>query len=247
MKRVSVCMATYNGENYIFDQINSILSQLNDDDELLISDDSSSDSTIAIIKSFSDSRIKLFENSGFNNHIKNFEFVLSKSIGRYIFMSDQDDLWQSNKVSLCLQALKSSNLVNSDCVLINAKNEIISDSLFLKLNSSAGFLKNFIKNSYVGCCMAFDRKILDLCLPFPPYINSHDTWIGLVAECFGKTIFLKEPLIRLRRHGFNFSDHAGQDTFLTNKSPFRLSEILFARFILLYSIINRFIHVKIKS
>ena len=94
---VSVCMTTYNGEKFIREQIASILCQLQDHDELIISDDGSTDSTIEIVNSLGDVRIKFYQNC-FKNVVKNFEFTISKAVGDYIFLSDQDDIWHRNKV-----------------------------------------------------------------------------------------------------------------------------------------------------
>ena len=89
----SVCMATYNGEKYIAAQIISILAQIGPDDELIISDDGSTDKTVEIIKTFRDPRIKLYQDHVFRDPIKNFQHALTKSSGRYIFLADQDDVW----------------------------------------------------------------------------------------------------------------------------------------------------------
>lgn len=242
--RISVCIATYNGEKYLKTQLDSILTQLSSDDELVISDDSSTDNTIQIIKSYNDTRIRLFEGLTFRNHIKNFEYALSKAKGEFIFMADQDDIWAQKKVDLCLDLLKKHDLVNSDCILIDANEKVLNTSYFKFINSRPGFIKNLIKNSYVGCCMAFKRKILDDALPFPKNINSHDTWIGLVGEMFYSTSFIDEPLVNLRRHGNNFSAHSNGDTFLMYQSPFPLYVILIARIKLSYSLLKRFIYVK---
>jgi glycosyltransferase involved in cell wall biosynthesis len=157
---VSVCIATYNGEKFIRKQVISILNQLNSDDEVIISDDSSSDSTISIIKSLNDNRIKIFENNKFRNHIKNFEFALSKSSGKFIFLSDQDDIWVDNKVKICLEELKKFNLIVTDCKYINGDDEVIYNSYFKFINAQKGLIKNYIKNTILGCCMSFDRSIL---------------------------------------------------------------------------------------
>ena len=103
---ITVCLAAYNGEKYIEEQINSILCQLSLNDELLISDDGSTDKTIKIISDLNDPRIKLFKNN-FKSVQKNFEFLLQNSIGEIIFLSDQDDIWEKNKISEFSQVLRS--------------------------------------------------------------------------------------------------------------------------------------------
>lgn len=90
---ISVCMPTYNGEKFIRIQLESILSQLGNDDEIVISDDSSTDKTVEITKSFNDSRIHLLENNTFHSPIYNLENALKNAKGDFIFLSDQDDEW----------------------------------------------------------------------------------------------------------------------------------------------------------
>ncbi len=100
MKRdyfISVAMATYNGEKYIKEQLESILLQLENQDEVIVSDDGSTDHTLKIIESLNDQRIKILK--GPRNGVKqNFAHALSFCKGKYIFLSDQDDIWLENKV-----------------------------------------------------------------------------------------------------------------------------------------------------
>ena len=79
--------------------------------------------------------------------------------------------------------------------------------------------------------MAFNRKILKIALPFPNNINSHDNWIGMIAEMFGNTYFLNKKLLLFRRHGLNFSTSNGNDNMLSGKSPFKIHVIIYNRFI----------------
>lgn len=202
---ISVCMITYNGEKYIREQILSILPQLKQGDELIVSDDSSTDNTISIIKTINDSRIKLLENNQFHSPVFNMENALKHAKGDYIFMADQDDVWSEKRVDECLDKLKKYDCVVCDAVLIDQNGETIEPSFFSLRNSKKGFVRNLYKNSYVGCCMAFNRNILDKALPFPTNIPMHDSWIGLVAEMYGKTLFLDSALIKYRRHGENCS------------------------------------------
>jgi len=187
--RISVCIATYNGEKYIHAQIASILSQLGKDDEIVISDDSSTDRTVEIIKAFNDTRISLLEHQTFHSHVYNFENSLKHAKGKYIFLADQDDIWLPGKVETMLSLLSSYDLVLSDARVVNEKGETIYDSFFHFNHSKKGLLKNLYKNSYLGCCMAFNRKILHIALPFPKKINMHDWWIGLIAEIYGSVCF----------------------------------------------------------
>ena len=202
---ISVCVSSFNGEKFIKQQLDSILNQIGENDELIISDDSSDDKTIEIIKNFKDPRIKLIENCRFRSPIFNIENALSRATGEYIFLSDQDDLWSENKVETTLSYLQEYSTVLSDCNLIDECGVQISPSFFKLNNSKPGLIHNLIKSSYVGCCMAFNRKILDLALPFPKKIAMHDLWIGIISELFGKPVFIPDKLISYRRHSSNFS------------------------------------------
>lgn len=205
-RRISVCMTSYNGSMYIEEQVDSILSQLSSEDELIISDDGSADNTIALIRGYMDKRIKVYTNN-FKNHILNFEFVLSKATGDYIFLSDQDDIWLPNKVSVMLSYLSTYDLVCSDCFVVDSNCDIIKDSFCDKdTKECKGFIKNLIHNHYLGCCMAFNNKILSKSLPFPKGLITHDTFIGLISEVSGNSVFINDKLIYFRRHDTNTSN-----------------------------------------
>ena len=198
-------MATFNGSAHIFEQLDSILKQIGISDEVIISDDSSTDSTIHIIKSFKDHRIKLFENQLYKNPIFNFENALSHAKGEMIFLSDQDDIWHENKVVSMLKALENADMVVCDCSFINDENIIILDSYFELVKSRPGLLRNLTKNSYFGCCMAFKSKVLKKALPFPKDIPMHDIWLGFISDLFYTPVFLPERLTYYRKHNNNAS------------------------------------------
>ena len=204
---VSVCMATYNGENYIKEQVESILTQLDFCDELIVSDDQSTDHTVDILQSISDPRLKIFIHATPSVYTANFENALMKAKGDYIFLADQDDVWLPNKVSACVQALCEYDFVMHDAKIVNSNKDIITDSRNLKYHVKNGFIRNFIKTRYLGCCMAFRREVLDYCLPFPKNHNLalHDAWLALNSELFFQTFILEEQLILYRRHGNNVS------------------------------------------
>lgn len=232
MKRISVCIATYNGEKYIKEQLDSILCQLDFQDEIIVSDDSSTDNTLAIIESYGDHRIKVFSNQKFHSPIYNFENSLKKAKGDYIFLCDQDDIWYPDKVDTMLKYLNKYDLVVSNCKVVDADLNVISESFFTICLSGKGFWKNLIKNTYLGCCMAFKKEVLFYALPFPDNIAMHDIWIGLSVELHGASFFLDTPLINYRRHGANASFGGG-------KSEFSFSYRLKYRFHMLYSLLRR--------
>jgi len=206
--KISVCMASYNGERYIRDQINSILDQISDDDELIISDDGSVDDTLTVIQSIDDPRIKLIINQGEHGYTRNFENVLNQATGEIIFLSDQDDIWCEGKVLKMTEALKDKDMVVSDARVVDGHLNTLYQSHFNQCNVKSGFLNNFMGTRYVGACMAFNRKILALVLPFPSNqtLCPHDYWITIVSEMYAKVGLIKEPLIMYRRHGENASN-----------------------------------------
>ena len=219
---ISVCMATYNGEKFIKQQIDSILAQLNDEDELIISDDGSRDHTVEIIANYVDPRIKLFYNSTRHGVIPNFENALRQSQGDYIFLADQDDIWHPDKVKICVEELQKGNaLVLSDAIIIDENNNTISPSFFAERNTKMGFGHNFIKSSYMGCVMAFRRELLKIFLPFPKYIAMHDLWIGYIVELVKLPhCFLERKLHYYRRHGNNVTGVAALSVW--NRILYRL-------------------------
>ena len=206
---ISVCMASYNGEKYIKEQIDSIICQIGANDELIISDDGSTDNTINIVKqTYKDGRIKVIHNKGNHGYTPNFYNALKHAKGDYIFLSDQDDVWLPNKVETVINALQNANFVHSDAVIVDDKLNVIVESHDAEYKVTRGFIPNLLRSRYLGCCMAFDRKVLESLFPVPCYTNDypHDLWIALVAERYFSTQLINEPLILYRRHNANASD-----------------------------------------
>lgn len=205
--QVSVCLASYNGEKYIKQQLSSILSQIGKFDEVVVSDNYSNDSTVELIKSFNDPRIKIFMCEKLDI-VSNFENSLRHCSGELIFLSDQDDFWLENKVSLFKKYLQFFDVVLSDCVVVDSNLNVIANSFFEINKSKSGFYRNIVRNSYIGSSMAFRRDIFRHVLPFPRNIPMHDWWIGLVGEMFYKVYFINTPLTLYRRHESNASQTA---------------------------------------
>lgn len=202
---ISVCMATYNGGKYLREQIDSILPQLGENDELIISDDGSKDDTCSIILSYDDTRIKLLYNKGKHGFVGNFENVLMHCKGDYIFLSDQDDYWKDNKVAVVMEQLKKYGLVIHDAEIVNGKGNYMGHTYYSSMHGGTSFLMNLWKTRWLGCCMAFRREVLDYCLPFPKKIEGHDYWIGMMGMLKFKYAFLPNVLMCYRRHGGNVS------------------------------------------
>lgn len=206
---ISVCMATYNGEKYIIEQINSILSQLDECDELIISDDGSTDRTIEIIQQINDKRIRMIYNhNSIHGYTSNFYNALKMAEGDFIFLSDQDDVWMPGKVQKTMEKLQKFSFTISDAIEVDKELNSICDSRVKKYRIKRGFVSNLLRSRYIGCCMAFDRNVLDMLFPVPTYTNKypHDLWIALIGEFYFPSTLIQEPLILYRRHGENCSD-----------------------------------------
>jgi glycosyltransferase involved in cell wall biosynthesis len=205
VRKISVCLAAFNGSRYIGVQIESILPQLCADDELILIDDGSTDNTLEIVESLQDNRIKIFRNPYNVGPQKSFERAISISTGDLVFLSDQDDIWSKDKVEIVKNFFHMCGAAAcvSNAVIVNEDLEVLYDSLFQSFDSGPGFLKNFVKNTYVGCCMAIRSDVIPYILPFPHKIPMHDHWIGLVCEILGEVGFLESKLISYRRHDTN--------------------------------------------
>lgn len=201
---VSVALAAYNGEKYIEAQLQSILSQLSEGDEIILSDDGSSDRTLELAENLKSNRISIVHNPG-KGVKSNFENAIRHAGNEIILLCDQDDVWSGNKLDVIKKHFSETkaDLIVSDAYVTDENLNTIHDSFYELMNSGGGFIKNFRKNTFLGCCMAFKSSLRDVILPFPERIPMHDSWIGLMAELNGKVLFIPDKLVYYRRHGQN--------------------------------------------
>ncbi|MDR2283080.1 MAG: glycosyltransferase family 2 protein [Sphingobacterium sp.] len=211
---ISVCLATYNGGLFIKEQLVSILSQLSEKDEIIISDDGSSDETMDIIHSFNDDRIKVLKNgrnkegrSGHQSVSSNFENALKNTKGDFIFLADQDDIWKENKVKICLDHLYYYDLVLTNAEIIDRNGISMKQLLFLQNPLNNNVLTLLYRMPFYGCCLCFRKSLLTKALPFPKNLELHDNWLGLMAIIFkrNRVMYIDSPLILYRRHSNNVS------------------------------------------
>lgn len=201
---ISVCMTTFNGENFILNQLQSILPQLRETDEVIISDNGSTDRTIQIIHGVNDSRIilKHFDQKNIPN---NFQNSIRCARGEIIILSDQDDIWLDGRVQAAIDGLKTCDLAVVSLIYVDEALKPVAMMNEKIPTPSNSVTSNILANSYIGCCMAFNRKILEAIIPFPEKLPMHDWWIGLIACAIGKTSYNSKPFILYRRHSFNVS------------------------------------------
>ena len=233
---ISVCMASYNGENFIEKQIKSILLQLSPSDELIIVDDCSTDRTVERINAFKDSRIQLVQNISNSGEILSFSKAISLSKNKYIFLSDQDDIWITGRVKLMIDSLEESksHLVTSNFSWINDDDlpiDIEFDGVFSSASNKN--LKNILdifigKTNYFGCAMLFKRELIPIICPIPRFVESHDLWIAFISNILKSNLHIEEHTFLKRKHNSNVT------STISNRP---ISKKLFSRVIFLLSIL----------
>ena len=226
MNKLSIVMATFNGANYIEDQLQSILPYMSDNDELIISDDGSTDGTREILTKFEnrDSRVSVYEGPQ-KGVVRNFENALFKVKGDIVLFSDQDDIWLPEKLPIIrslFQDRESYKVVLHDLYICT--NEQIRTNTFGVKGSEQrkwrhGVFYNTLFSCYYGCCMSMTRDFVESIIPFPSNTIAYDQLIGLIAEKNQCSLFLTQPLIKRRIHGGNLS----KKKHLLKKVLFRLS------------------------
>jgi len=203
---VSVAVPLYNSERFIRQQVDSILMQLGDRDELVLSYNPSTDSTWEIINEYAkaDPRVKIVvcEEKGLNPNI---ESAISHCSGDVIFLSDHDDVWTENKVEKVLEKFRSGEylLVMHGRYVTDGELNITGTFDYTGVRTDA--FHNLVKNCYCGSCFAFRRELIPIVLPIPRRYAYHDAWIGIFAAMYGNVGIIHEPLMYYRRHGGNLS------------------------------------------
>lgn len=225
--RASICMATYNGAQYVEEQLASILAQLGPEDEVVIVDDASTDETVARIRSLSDPRIRLIEAAANQGYVRSFEQAVLASRGSAIFLADQDDVWVEGRLEAMLAALENHAVVASNFDVLGGGQRPgiprlrAGDSDRHRANLW-GILVGY--RAYYGCGMAFRREVLASFAPVPRYLTeSHDLWLAILGNSAGSIGHLDRSTLLRRLH----------DTNATPRGWRSLRVILSARVVLL--------------
>ena len=206
--RISVAMATYNGEMFLRKQLDSLYAQTLLPFEVVVVDDKSTDGTAAILQDYSlRYGLKYYVNEETLGVNRNFEKAISKCSGDYIIICDQDDIWFSNKIEVSLKKLMEIGedkpaLVSSQCLHIDANDNIISKSRTI-VEGAAYTDTVLLQGRSQGCTLMFNKKLKDILLDFPPQKPLYDVYISLVAACVGIKYNLSEPLMYYRHHNNN--------------------------------------------
>ncbi|MGM0589761.1 MAG: glycosyltransferase [Bacteroidota bacterium] len=208
--KISVAMATYNGEAYLQEQLDSLLNQTHRPDEIIITDDKSSDATLDIANRFKASapfEVKIYENEINLGYTKNFEKGLLKSTGDLVFMSDQDDVWFEQKVDRMVHVAKDNPRIDLFVHDTEITDENLEPTGITKMEQIESIGKNY-QSMVMGACTLVRANYLNECLPMPNNFKGHDTWLHKVAPILNKKkLYIREPLQYYRIHNTNTSEY----------------------------------------
>lgn len=216
---IDILLATYNGEKYLKEQIDSLLNQSYQDWHLIVGDDCSKDRTLDILEWYRElypNKIEIHVNevpSGGAKH--NFYNLMTFSKGDYIMFCDQDDVWLENKIEITLKKMITAEekygrdvpiLVHSDLCVVDSKLNVINKSLFAMQNLD--YRKNrinklLVSNIVTGCTMMINRSLKIKAKNKPDTFVMHDMWLALVASVFGKIKYINDSTILYRQHSNN--------------------------------------------
>lgn len=199
---ISIVLCCYNGDQFIKEQIDSILGQTYPELEVIISDDASTDGTKHILEQYRyDPGVNLFFQAQNLGSIKNFEFAIQQSRGEFIAFSDQDDVWLPHKIEKLYAAIEDKSLIYSDSELIDEEGKTLDKKISDLRNMYSGHrTTGFIFSNVVwGHALMINREILPSILPIPPGIP-HDIWIAFKAATITGIKYLREPLTLYRQH-----------------------------------------------
>ena len=204
---ISVCLASYNGAQYISAQVRSILNDLGPDDELIVVDDASTDETVEVLNRIKDMRLKTYTRNVNRGHVDTFEECLRYARGEYVALSDQDDLWPKGRTQILMDHLQGHELAVGCYTILN--NE--SSGITLEAKHSGQGVRNIIalllgRRPYFGSCMMMTAELKERILPFPRGVEAHDHWIAIAANTIGSVNHVPSPPVTIRR------EHSGNLT-----------------------------------
>jgi glycosyltransferase involved in cell wall biosynthesis len=216
---IDILLATYNGQTYLREQIDSILAQSNQDWQLLIRDDGSNDDTLSIIEDYVarySGKIKLIENGNCHLGAKlNFERLMDHSTSEYLAFCDQDDVWLSNKIEETLQLMQETErehpgkavLIHTDLRVVDSELSTIAESTWQYQGTPPETGNNYEKVKYqnvaTGCTMMINKKAKEISLPIPEEAVMHDWWIIMKVAKHGRVAYVPDQLVLYRQHANN--------------------------------------------
>ncbi len=212
MNLISIAMATYNGEEYLRLQLDSILNQTYKNIEIVICDDCSTDGTLKILNEYEKKylNIHVYKNEANLGFVKNFEKAISLCNGEYVALADQDDIWLPEKLEVLYNSIEKYSVICSSYKIIDDKNNIISENHSHRIDTRKKIVKNrldkfktlLFTNFVTGCTILMKRDFINKIFPLPTNCY-HDWWIGLIASYYKELKYIDIPLILYRHHDNN--------------------------------------------
>lgn len=213
---VHIVMATYNGERFLREQMDSLLCQSYENITIEVCDDGSSDETLAIIHEYceKDKRVSLHQNKSNEGYVNNFLKGIKRSNAPYTMLCDQDDIWYKDKVEHTLVKMKQIEGEKNDVPILIYSDAMNYDSDTGKelgrfhesshLNTKKVDTPHlFMENKCIGCTCMVNRRIQTYLGELPEQIRVHDWWLALISSHFGKIAYLNEPTLFYRQHSSN--------------------------------------------
>lgn len=200
---VSIALCTYNGEEFLKEQLDTLVLQTYPNKEIIVVDDGSIDGTLEILENYSVNYpcLKVFKNEKNMGYVKNFEKAITLCNGEYIALSDQDDIWSLNKIELLVDNIEDYALIYHDSEFINHKGISLEKKISDILNMYQGDLPHpfFFYNCVSGHSMLFKGSLRDSIIPFDKNFF-HDWWIAALATERGGIKYYDQPLVKYRQH-----------------------------------------------
>jgi glycosyltransferase involved in cell wall biosynthesis len=205
---VSICIATYNGAEFIEAQLKTILSEISSLSEIILVDDASTDNTVGVVKGIADPRIRITRNTSNRGHIRTFESALRQVNLPLVFLADQDDLWPEGRIAFMVEALTTSQMVAGNVSQFGSvegplRFQLASGDSGKAIRNVTGLLLG--RRPYFGSAMGFRAEMLRFALPFPAYIEAHDHWLAIVGNTLGNVAHLERTVTNRRVHSGNFT------------------------------------------
>ncbi len=203
MPLVSIALCTYNGEKYLKEQLDSLVNQTYSNIEIVAVDDCSTDSTTDILRNYATrySFIKVFRNNINLGLVKNFEKALTLCSGSLIALSDQDDIWDPDKISLQAKAIGDNLFIYHDSEFIDENGKSMNKKISDKFHLHKGIHPEvfLFSNCISGHSILMKKELLDKAIPFPEGY-AHDQWLAYVATNLGNIAFIPHTCVKYRLH-----------------------------------------------
>ncbi len=214
---VSIALCTYNGEKYLAEQLNSLVNQTYRNLEIVVVDDCSKDGTIAILKEYGlkHPNIKIYQNEYNLGYAKNFEKSILLCTGDFISLSDQDDVWDLEKIQLLVETIGTNDIIYHDSQFIDQEGNLMNLKISDKMNMYEGNspIPLLFYNCVSGHAIMFKRYLIAKFVPFP---NSfyHDWWMAFVSTSYGSLKYYDKTLVKYRQH-----IHSNTDVLNIKRKP----------------------------